>query len=186
MEIISKLRDQLAQANKLTLFLLASALIVLGWLLWPKAEVEEIAFQPDSDAASGSSEISVHLVGAVTSPGLYTLPIGSRVSDALEMAGGFSEQASESSINLARILVDGEQLNIKNRIEHQEEIDSKISINDASAEQLDELPGVGPSIAQKIVKFREQNGPFRSIEAITQVSGIGSKMFANLEDLIRL
>lgn len=90
------------------------------------------------------------------------------------------------SINLARILVDGEQIIVKSSIQHQDELNSKISINDAEADQLDQLPGVGPSIAGKIVDYRDKNGPFRSLEQLTEVSGIGTKMLENIRDLIRL
>jgi competence protein ComEA len=102
------------------------------------------------------------------------------------MAGGVSENASMSSVNLARILVDGEQVIVKSSVEFQQELDSKISINDASADQLDEIPGVGPSIASRIIDHREKNGPFSSLQQLTDVSGIGPKMFENIKDLIRL
>ena len=186
MEILDRIKTLAQSVNKVTIVSVVAAIALLVWLLWPRVEPEDISFVESGSAEVRQSEISIHVVGEVVSPGLYQLPIGSRVSDLVEMAGGVSENASMSSVNLARILVDGEQVVVKSSVELQQELDSKISINDASADQLDEIPGVGPSIASKIIDHREKNGPFSSLQQLTEVSGIGPKMFENIEDLIRL
>ena len=161
--------------------------VLIGWILWPRMETEQLP-QPvaQAETSQSSATISIHVVGEVLTPGLYQLKLGSRVSDVIDMAGGFSELASTQSVNLARILVDGEQLVVSSQQVFAEEQDSKISINGATVEKLDELPGVGPSIAAKIIDHREKIGRFRSIEQLVEVSGIGSKMLENIKELIRL
>lgn len=186
MEILDRIKTLTHSVNKVTLVSIVAGILLLVWLLWPRVEPEEISFVDSGTAELRQSEISIHVVGEVVSPGLYQLPIGSRVSDLVDMAGGVSENASLSSVNLARILVDGEQVIVKSSVEFQQELDSKISINDADVNQLDEIPGVGPSIASKIIDHRERNGPFGSLQQLTEVSGIGPKMFENIKDLIRL
>lgn len=186
MEILDWIKTKLASASKLTLAIATVSTFLLIWLLWPTAEPEQISFESSESDSITESQISVHLVGEVINPGLYQLPIGSRVSDAVQMAGGVSENASAESINLARILIDGEQIIVKSSELHQQEMDSKISINDSAKNELETLSGVGPSIANKIIDHREQNGPFRSIEELTEISGIGPKMLESIKDQVRL
>ena len=167
--------------------LFALVAVLIGWILWPRMETEQL-LQPvaQAETVQSSATISIHVVGEVLTPGLYELKLGSRVSDVIDMAGGFSDLASTQSVNLARILVDGEQLVVSSQQIFAEEQDSKISINEATVEKLDELPGVGPSIAAKIIDHRDKIGRFRSIEQLVEVSGIGSKMLENIKELIRL
>lgn len=146
-----------------------------------------------------SEYVMVHVVGAVNSPGVYSLVEGSRVNDAVEAAGGFTADASTSSANLAREVVDGEQIVIYT----QEEVDSGtattasssssgtsssgtslVNINTATAEELEELSGIGPVTAQAIVDYRTQNGNFQSIEDIKDVSGIGDAKYEAICDSI--
>lgn len=186
MEILDRIKTLASSVNKVTMVAIIAFTLLLGWLLWPRSEPEQIGALESQEYQIPDSNISVHVVGEVASPGLYQLPIGSRVSDVIDLAGGVSEDASSASVNLARILIDGEQIIVKSGVEHQQELDSKISINDSDADELDQLPGVGPSIASKIIDFRERNGPFRSLEQLTEVSGIGPKMLENIKDLVRL
>lgn len=186
MEILDWIKGKLATTSKFTLAIATISAILLIWLIWPRAEAEKVSFESSDSESISNSKISVHLVGEVINPGLYQLPIGSRVSDAVEMAGGVSESASAASINLARILIDGEQIIVKSGEIYQQEMDSKISINDSGADELEQLSGVGPSIANKIIDYREQNGPFRSIEQLTEISGIGPKMLESIKDQVRL
>lgn len=151
----------------------------------------------------------VHIVGAVTTPGLYSLPINSRVQDAVEAAGGFTGHADSQAINLAARVQDGERITIPSLPPtpdpaHAANLDAGqeplsvpdvpgttdpltsqlININTATQELLEELPGVGPVTAAKIIAYREEFGPFPSIEAIQEVSGIGPVKFAGMKDLI--
>ena len=163
-------------------------------------EVEglELMDAADAEGAGGqvASTIAVHVSGAVAAPGVYELEEGARVADAVELAGGFLEGAAENALNLARVLNDGEQVVVPTAEEHAAQqsaaeasggaagVGGKVNINTASVEQLDTLPGVGESTAQKIIADREANGPFSSPEDLKRVSGIGDKKYAELADLI--
>lgn len=157
---------------------------------------------PESLSASGDAQeeaavpvIAIHVSGAVLNPGVYELPEGSRANDAIEAAGGASEDAVPDALNLARVLSDGEQI-IVPTVEEQERLEEaavagqtldaggKVNINTATVEQLDSLPGVGESTAQKIIADRKENGPFGSPEDLKRVSGIGDKKYEDLADLI--
>ena len=138
--------------------------------------------------------IIVHITGAVPRPGVYALPQGARVQDGISAAGGFLAEAEKTGINLARALEDGEQLDIPYVegftpvIATPEEVfvptSDLININYASTFELEALPGIGPTTAQKIVDYREQNGFFLSIEDIINVPGIGPDTFDRIKDQI--
>lgn len=152
----------------------------------------------------GTAMFHVHVGGAVVASGVYEVPEGSRVYDAVEAAGGFAEGAVGDALNLAREITDGEQIIVPREAdaaalqtgtlaaapdanaskEAQNSVGGKVNINTASAAQLDALPGVGASTAQKIIADREANGPFKTVEDLKRVSGIGDKKFATLSDAI--
>lgn len=151
-------------------------------------------------AAEEAPAIVVHVGGAVAEPGVRELPQGARVQDAVDAAGGFAEGAAHDELNLARSLTDGEQIVVPTQEEAEAASNAldggavetqmgvaaggKVNLNKASAAQLDALPGVGPSTAEKIVADREANGPFATVEDLKRVSGIGDKKFADLADLV--
>lgn len=132
----------------------------------------------------------VHVDGMVGTPGVYELTEGARVSDAVTAAGGLAEGADTSSLNLAAPLADGEKVYVP--AEGEEATTSSegassgglVNLNNASVEQLDELPGVGEATARAIIEDREANGPFTTPEDLMRVSGIGEKKFAKLEGMI--
>lgn len=144
------------------------------------------------------ASILVDVRGAVNQPGVYTLPAGSRVQDALARAGDVTSNADTRTLNLARRLNDGEQLYVPRQGEATSvpptpssrsaptatRAPSKININTASVDELDTLPGIGPSLAQRIVDYRTQNGDFKTIEDIKKVRGIGDALFNQIKDLI--
>lgn len=133
--------------------------------------------------------VYVHVAGAVAMPGLYLLPTGARVFDAVSAAGGLSDTADAAAVNLARPVTDGEQLHVPAIGETAaappgERTDGKIDLNAADLAQLDELPRIGPAIAQRIIDWREQNGRFTSVDDLLAVPGIGEKLIAGLRDLV--
>lgn len=146
----------------------------------------------DHEGRSGPPVV-VHVVGEVTAPGLVELPDGARVADAIEAAGGVTPAAVLAGVNLARPVVDGEQVVVP---AEGEEVASAVptvgggevgplDLNSADAEALDGLPGVGPVLAERIVAWREQNGRFSSVDELVEVSGIGPALLADVRDLVR-
>ncbi len=159
--------------------------------------------QSDSEA---EIQIVVHIVGAVNKPGVYVLPIGSRVADVIKMAGGYTEEASTSWLNQARMPEDGEQIYVPTQKEVEQWLesgetdfptesrnsdgdakqDTKVNINKATVEELMNLPGIGESKARSIVDFREQNGKFASIEELMMVPGIKEGIYNQIKDFIQV
>jgi competence protein ComEA len=151
-------------------------------------------------ASPGIARIFVHILGAVERPGLYELGVGGRGIDAVAAAGGFTAEADQGGLNLARLLVDGEQIVVPIVGEAPPPgaggsaapgggpvgaaAGGLVDLNTADAALLDTLPGVGPATAQRILDWRETNGGFTSIEDLLSVSGIGEKTFADLEGLV--
>lgn len=148
------------------------------------------------EAQEEPAAVVVHVGGAVAEPGVRELEEGARVQDAVEAAGGFSEDAARDALNLARVLVDGEQVVVPTLEEVEAAVAAPagvsgaagagglVNINAATAEELDALPGIGPATADKIVADREANGPFAATEDLKRVSGIGDKKYAQLADSI--
>lgn len=130
-----------------------------------------------------STAVLVHVTGDVRNPGVVRLPAGSRVIDAVEAAGGLRPRA-RVSVNLARVLVDGEQIVVG--ASPAAPTDARMSINSASASELEALPGVGPVLAQRIVEYRNAHGPFASMRDLLQVPGIGDSKYAELADAATL
>ena len=132
----------------------------------------------------------VHVVGEVKSPGMYQLPIGARLVDAVFAAGGLTEEADNASVNLARELTDGEQIIVFSTSQEGEAAGSSasglVSLNRAGDKELEELPGIGPALAGRIVAWREANGGFKSIQDLLKVSGIGENLLAGVIDLVTL
>jgi len=137
-------------------------------------------------------KLFVHVVGAVRRPGLFRLKDGTRVADAVARAGGPTRRADLSAVNLAAPLVDGQQVIVPRRgpdgmpaaLAGTSAPGAKVSLASATAEQLDELPGIGPVTAEKIVDWRTTHGPFRSVDDLDDVPGIGPARIEQLRDLV--
>ena len=130
-------------------------------------------------------EVFVHVCGAVKDPGLYGLPLGSRAADALALAGGFTEDADISYVNLAAFLEDGQQLYFPTKEEQfSEDKPSLTNINTADEEALKKLPGIGESRAKAILKYRKEHGAFASTKDLLSVPGISETTWEQLKDLI--
>jgi len=135
--------------------------------------------------------VIVDVAGKVRRPGLVRLPSGSRVADAIAAAGGVKPGTAVDDLNLARVLADGEQVNVGVPATAQPGnggagTTGPLMLNTASAQDLDALPGIGPVLAGRIVAWRTQHGPFASVDALTDVPGIGPAMLARLADLVRV
>jgi len=143
--------------------------------------------------------IIVHVTGAVINPGVYSLPSGSRVKDAIEKSGGLLSDADTTLINLAMLVEDGMQVWVPYQLDDVMDFDnpavlkgeptqgqptSKININTASQIELESLSGIGPVIAKAVIQYRLENGPFKEIEEIQEVSGIGPVTFEKIKPLI--
>jgi competence protein ComEA len=171
--------------------LVAVASLVLVAVNRPEAPTGEFEItQGLNEAESMEQYLYVHIVGEVKTPGMYQLPIGARLVDAVFAAGGLTTDADNSSVNLARELSDGEQIVVFKVGEIAEAGSSApgglISINRATAEQLEELPGIGPALSSRIIAYRDANGGFKTKEDLLNVSGIGDSIFAGFTDLITL
>ncbi|WP_405972010.1 helix-hairpin-helix domain-containing protein [Streptomyces sp. NBC_00988] len=154
-------------------------------------------------AGAAGTEIVVDVSGKVREPGVHRLPAGSRVTDALRVAGGVRPGTNTDGLNRARFLVDGEQIVVGGPAPAAAPgagganstgvagsaagaaPTAPVSLNTATADQLNTLPGVGPVLAQHIIDYRTQHGGFRSVDELRQVNGIGDRRFADLRDLVQ-
>jgi competence protein ComEA len=161
------------------------------WVVARNPTGEAVVLRP----APTEKPVIVYITGAVPRPGVYALPKDARIQDAISAAGGFLAEADKSQINLAAILEDGQKLDIP-FIEGASPVlgtpvatiitstTELVNINTASADQLYTLPGIGPTTAQKIIDYREANGPFISIDDLDKVPGIGSGIIERLRDFV--
>ncbi|QAY71940.1 ComEA family DNA-binding protein [Xylanimonas protaetiae] len=207
------LRPRTALVAVGAVLVLAAALAVVA--SWPHQDVDAVALAPVADASAApqaplpepaasptpSALVVVDVVGQVQSPGLVTLPAGSRVFDAVAAAGGATDGAELGAINLARPVVDGEQV----RVPAPGEVVAAaappdggtgepsgaggrgaglVDLNTADEAALDTLPGIGPALAARIVAWRTDNGPFASVDELDEVAGIGPAMLAKVRDLV--
>jgi competence protein ComEA len=145
-----------------------------------------------------STKLVVYVVGAVQRPGLYRVPTGSRVADAVSHAGGFTRRADPAGVNLAAPVADGEQLVVPARLPvavaaaQGAPVDGvgsaapagPVQLSVATAEQLDSLPGIGPVTAERIVEYRTAHGAFRSVDELDEVPGIGPSRVEQLRGLV--
>jgi competence protein ComEA len=171
--------------------LVAVVSLVLVVINRPEAPTGEFQITEGlNEAESIEQFLYVHIVGEIKTPGMYQLPLGARLVDAVFAAGGLTADADNSSVNLARELSDGEQIVVFKVGDIAEAGGSApgglISINRATAEQLEELPGIGPALSSRIIAYRDANGGFKTKEDLLNVSGIGDSIFAGFTDLITL
>jgi competence protein ComEA len=138
-------------------------------------------------------KVVVHVVGQVFKPGLYSLPDGSRVDDAISKAGGPKPKAALELVNLAAPVADGQQIIVPSRRQAAQVAagvagapGGRVHLNSATLEQLDELPGIGPVTAQKILDYRSEHGAFGSVDELDAVPGIGPATLDELRDLVDL
>lgn len=167
-------------------------------ITWNTEVVDEISqeFSHDTEEKTKQqSTIYVHVCGAVACPGVYEIPEGSRMYEAIAMAGGMLPEADENYLNLAGILQDGSQIQVLTKEETKQQNsnilqnsestqNSKININTASVKELTQLSGIGDSRASAIIAYRSKHGSFQSIEQIKQVDGIKDGLFEKIKEEI--
>ena len=189
--------------HKRALMFVAVAAIAISFVLLlsaqarPDAKVIAAEPEPIPSASSVISRLVVDVQGEVVKPGLYELPSGARVADAIKAAGGVRKGSVTSSVNLARFLEDGEQVFVaggsqavssgasgSGEFPSAGSVGGKLNINRATVTELDGLPGVGPVLAKRIIDYRGANGSFASVDELQKVSGIGPSKFNELRKFV--
>ena len=206
-ELISKVKDRFSdlgfskEQEKALLILFAGFLIVgsLFVFLYTGGKAQALPAIKVPEVPTIAPVVVVDVAGKVNRPGVYKLPTGSRAIDAVTAAGGAKKGVDLSDINLAHVLNDGEQIVIgapkvvtttRGRSVAKSggtiKLNGPLSINNATAAQLDALPGIGPVMAARIITYREKNGPFKTIDDLRKVSGMGASKFEALKSLIKI
>jgi competence protein ComEA len=182
-----------SQNQKRALLVAGSVLLLFSIFIVFRGNTEASAAPEIIPVTVAEPEIFVDVAGAVNKPGVYSLTGKSRVIDAIKAAGDSAPGADLSTINLARILNDGEQIYVDSTVVNSSGVrvsksvhTGPININRATAKQLDALDGIGPVIAQRIVDYRKKNGSFISVDDLQKVSGIGAAKFAQIKAKVRI
>lgn len=173
------------RAQRAAIAVIAAVVLLAAWMWWSGRPAATVPLGEPSAGAGPSvvAEVVVHVVGAVHAPGIVRLPVGARVGDAIDAAGGATRRKALGSVNLARVLVDGEQVVVGNT-DTAGVNDGKVSLSSASAADLEGLPGIGPALASRIVAWRDEHGPFASVDALDEVSGIGPSVLGQVRGLV--
>lgn len=175
----------------LVVVLVALGIAALVTAFAPRGGTATIA--PGPSATTGpevvSSGLFVHILGEVARPGLYEVREGARAVDVVAAAGGFTDAADPGALNLARLVVDGEQIVVpavgeSPLVAPGHSADGRVNLNTADAAALETLPRIGPAMADRILSWRAQHGPFRAVEDLLDVSGIGEATLDALRDLV--
>jgi competence protein ComEA len=190
-ELRWRVPPRVAVVAVLALALLGGA-VALRAAAQPSAPAVDVP-EPAADAAA----LWVHVVGRVASPGLVQLPAGSRVAEAIAAAGGALPDADLAAVNLAAVVQDGTQVHVPAPGEAPGEASvaaadpggsgpATVDVNAASAADLEALPGIGPVLAERVVAWRTEHGPFRDVDGLLDVPGIGPSVLAQIRDLVRV
>lgn len=181
------------QNQKRGLLVISVLLLIISFFIVVRGNTQPPEVEITSPVIVQEVEIFVDVAGAVNNPGVYSLSGKSRVIDAIKAAGDSAPGADLSTINLARMISDGEQIYVDSLAANRSSgAVSKnvrigpINLNRATKSQLDSLDGIGPVIAQRIIDYRKVNGPFLTIDDIQKVSGIGTAKFAQIKSKIQV
>ena len=182
-----------SRIQKIALSIIAAIVLSLSVLIVLRGNTQITAAPEIIPITIAEPEIFVDVTGAVNNPGVYTLTGRSRVIDAIKAAGDSAPGADLSTINLARMLNDGEQIYVDSTVVNSsgQRVSKKVSsgpinINRATLRQLDALDGIGPVIAGRIIEYRKKNGSFFTIDDLQKVSGIGAAKFAQIKSKVRI
>lgn len=187
-----RLRLGVGAAIVLALVVLSAA-VGLGLMRGQAAPTESVPLATDAAVGGGSTgELYVHVLGAVEHPGLYVLDLDSRLVDAVAAAGGTTDDADLTAINLARVLADGEQIIVPTVgavVDGPGAVapsDDRVDLNTADQAALETLSRIGPALAERIIAWRDENGRFQSVDDLLAVPGIGEKLLAGIRDGVRV
>ena len=187
--------------QKKGLAIIAILVVAISALFVTHGSSQEVIAAPvEFETPALSQSLIIDVAGAVKKPGVYSLPSNSRVVDAIRMAGGLRISADTSDINQARLLKDGEQIYVYPNSPSSSyssgsptrakrapvRVAGPVAINRATAKEFESLDGIGPVLATRIIAYRNANGPFVTLEALLEVSGIGPAKFAQFKEKIRL
>ena len=202
--------------RKIIIIIAILVIILLGWKYYDSKNYEEVNSQEilnsntkkeNKNSNEEEDMMAVHITGEVKKSGVVKIKEGSRIEDIIEAAGGLTENADITNVNLAFVVEDGMKIRIPSINEEKTDEDyitedsgkgvimtdentstssSVININTASESELEQLPGIGPSISSRIIEYRNKNGKFKSIEDIKNVTGVGDSKFEKIKDLIKV
>ena len=199
---------------KMKIIIIAAAVIIIGTIglyihnitnddeNYQEIEGTSTNQNEEIETENTQEKIMVHIIGEVKNQGVVVLESGARIVDAIDAAGGETDEADLTKLNLAYILNDGEKIKVPKKGEEQQEYitstsgletseenkteSQKININTANLEELTKLPGIGEATANKIISYRKETGKFKTIEDLKNVPGIGNSKFDNLKDMITI
>jgi competence protein ComEA len=182
-----------SRLQKIALGIIAAIVLIFSLLIVLRGNTQINAAPEIIPMTISEPEIFVDVTGAVNKPGVYSLAGRSRVIDAIKAAGDSAPGADLSTINLARVLNDGEQIYVDSNTANtsgqgvsKKVVSGPININRATLRQLDGLDGIGPVIAARIIEYRKKNGSFLTIDDLQKVSGIGAAKFAQIKSKVRI
>lgn len=186
----ARARLRLSIGAGIVLVIVAAGIAVLVASLTPHGVTTAAVAPPIVHSAKPHADDAptalVHVVGAVRRPGIYELPAGDRILDAVSAAGGFAPTADQAELNLAQVVTDGEQITVVKKGAIQSAPGAapggKVDLNTADLTALQTLDGIGPALAQRILDYRKAHGGFSAVGDLQNVSGIGDKKFAAIKD----
>lgn len=194
--LAQRIRRAVSLPAAIGVLVFVAAVVATAWFMLraPADEVDahtEVAAAAPANATVSGGAVIVHVVGEIEHPGVVELDAGARVREAIEAAGGATSDAILAGVNLARPLVDGEQIIVPGPndvalepigITGQSGQNGAVNLNRATVADLEQLSGIGPALAQRIIDWRDANGAFTSVDQLLEVSGIGEKTLARFRD----
>ena len=203
--------------RKIVIIILILVIILIGWKIYDSSFTETIETKENISSEKKEEQkennqeeemIIVHITGEVNKPGVVNAKEGSRIKDVIELAGGLTENADISDVNLAYVVEDGVKIRIPSNNDDEKEekyitedsgkgviisdgnkedsTDLIININNATQAEFENLPGIGPAIASRIIEYRNKNGKFKNIEDIKNVTGIGENKFEKIKNFLKI
>lgn len=164
-------------------FLVPGCLALIGFIGWNWLQTpsEKVIAEVSQTFAPNPIQtvVTIYITGRVAHPGVVELPLGARVIDAVNAAGGMT--IKRPNINLARVLVDGEQILVEKYQANLNNLSGKINLNQADVSELETIPGIGPVMANRIIDYRTSNGSFRNLADLDAISGIGPALMAEIQ-----